>query len=159
MNEDERQFYLRKYAINIAKAASTTNENETESDDKMATAAKSDDVLISGDAANEQRTSAEIDKTIESADEFIPALMIIKQMPYTRAEQRRRLVGFWQVSALNYSTLTFVISIVQTSSRMLICLFLDFHTDCFGPAEAQATTRLIAPSVRSQVEQQVLDHL
>lgn len=31
-------------------------------------------------------------------DSFVPGLMIIKRANCTRAEQRRRLIGFWQVS-------------------------------------------------------------
>lgn len=36
----------------------------------------------------------------EKAKRFVPALMIIKRMSFTRAERRRLVLGYWQVSHL-----------------------------------------------------------
>lgn len=124
LNDDERQFYLRKYAINIAKAAAQESGADAEPSDAAAedaaeeapsgeqveTMTTTGRVAISGAAPNEQRSSrAQVESKTDTRttcddddddDEFVPALMIIKQMPFTRAERRRRLVGLWQVSAL-----------------------------------------------------------
>lgn len=52
-------------------------------------------------------TSTNSPKDTNTEDEqehskFVPALMIIKRMSYTRAERRRLVLGYWQVSLLDY---------------------------------------------------------
>lgn len=45
-------------------------------------------------------TPASKDEREDAAAQFVPALMIIKRMSYTRAERRRLVLGYWQVSSL-----------------------------------------------------------
>lgn len=75
LNRRQQLAYLRKYSFNMADPARKSNESGGEHDDD-------DDADV--DAEGQQK--------------FVPALMIIKRMSYTRAERRRLILGYWQVS-------------------------------------------------------------
>lgn len=62
--------YQRKYSINMAASSKKTDSNEQEYDNG----------------------------TELGGSKFVPALMLIKRMNYTRAERRRLILGYWQVS-------------------------------------------------------------
>lgn len=72
LNDDERLFYLKKYAINMSNSIK----------DEPSASAEPE----AGLGAN------------SSGEQFVPGLMIIKLTNCTRAETRRKLVGYWQVS-------------------------------------------------------------
>lgn len=129
LNDEQRQAHLRKYAINVA-AVTTSSDKEDDRQDDDDDDVEEGDVIESskqqqmvpadGEAAvseaimssQQPDAAAEVTKMGNSkktkkkkkSDKFVPALMIIKQMPCTRAEQRRRLVNYWQVSADRCST-------------------------------------------------------
>lgn len=71
----EQAAYLRLYSINMA--ASSTNTN-TDNDNQP--------------ADNQDGQLVDVKKS------FVPGLMIIKRMSYTRAERRRLILAQWQVS-------------------------------------------------------------
>lgn len=69
LNDDERLLYLKKYAINLS--------NSIRPDDGNG--------LAGGHEGGPD-------------ERFVPGLMIIKRTNCTRAEMRRKLIGYWQVS-------------------------------------------------------------
>lgn len=69
LSEEEKLAYLKKYSINLAKTKQ--NDDDGDQDDQH----KHDD------------------------EDFQPGLMIIKRIEWTRAERRRLIAGYWQVSA------------------------------------------------------------
>lgn len=71
LGQRQRVAYLRKYSINMVDPTKAKRRNEDDDDDE-------------GDNENKDR--------------FVPALMIIKRMNCTRAERRRLILGYWQVS-------------------------------------------------------------
>lgn len=81
----ERLAYLRVYSINMVapSAASSTTTTRANSE-----------------AGNE---ASEPDPKEEPASKFVPALMIIKRMNWTRAERRKLILGYWQVGSLSIS--------------------------------------------------------
>lgn len=119
LNDEQRQAHLRKYAINVAAVTSRASDEEADGGDNDGDGDQPDVIersavpVESGAGAVSEAISARPGRDAAKAakptnsggagnkksDEFVPALMIIKQMPFTRAEQRRRLVNYWQVSA------------------------------------------------------------
>lgn len=76
----ERLNYLRLYSINMVDPSSTKSETDNENNaEKLREGEK-------GECANQ-----------EPAQKFVPALMIIKKMNWTKAERRRLILGYWQV--------------------------------------------------------------
>lgn len=81
--ESELAAYQREYSINMAakipEANTTTNQENLTADSSEAGGSE----VGGGGSAKEQ---------------FVPALMIIKRMGFTRAERRRLVLGYWKVS-------------------------------------------------------------
>lgn len=77
LNEREKSAYLRLYSINIPAPSQATERHSSRASIKE---------------------KKEDEEEVENKKRFVPALMIIKRMNYTRAERRRLIVGYWQVS-------------------------------------------------------------
>lgn len=85
LGEKEKSAYLRLYSINIP------------APNQQASAEESAE-LNTDEAAEIPSYKDKTDTTKLNNKRFVPALMIIKRMSYTRAERRRLIVGYWQVS-------------------------------------------------------------
>lgn len=91
LSQEERCAYLRLYSINMVAPSRATT----------ATA----EVGLDGNKQSQEEVTAtrgETEGRRESAKgkRFVPALVIIKQMSYTRAERRRLILSYWQVSVV-----------------------------------------------------------
>lgn len=82
LGEKEKSAYLRLYSINVPAPNQQASTDSTDLNTDEST-------QVSSIAGTE---------TEKSNKRFVPALMIIKRMNYTRAERRRLIVGYWQVS-------------------------------------------------------------
>lgn len=81
LSDRERVVYLRKYSINmVASSSAAQEESEEDSDGKRGLSSVSEVVA-------------------EGGARYVPGLMIIKRMDYTRAERRRFVFGCWRVSS------------------------------------------------------------
>lgn len=98
LSEKEKSAYLRLYSINIP------------APDQQASAKSVD---LNTDEVAEIPSKARMDTTEQNNKRFVPALMIIKRMSYTRAERRRLIVGYWQVSLCEPYPLLLAFIIIQ----------------------------------------------
>ena len=78
LGKHEKDTYLRQYSINVV-GPTKSNDSSTEARDEVSNGGTSDQDQV--------------------AKKFVPALMIIKRMNWTRAERRRLIVGHWRVGA------------------------------------------------------------
>lgn len=85
LGEKEKSAYLRLYSINIPAPNQKASAEESAE-------------LNTDEAAEIPSYKDKTDTTKLNNKRFVPALMIIKRMSYTRAERRRLIVGYWQVS-------------------------------------------------------------
>lgn len=72
LGNEEKLCYLRKYSINMAASKASSTD------------------------------ATETNKEQEQEEQFVAGLMIIKRMDYTKAEQRRRVLAYWQVSSCHF---------------------------------------------------------
>lgn len=80
LSDEDKQQYLKMYAINMPAPKGTT---------KNLRVMKESNPVGGEDKVSDQ---------ISTDPQFVPALMIIKKMSYTRAERKRLVMGYWQVS-------------------------------------------------------------
>jgi hypothetical protein len=95
LSDEEKLFYLKKYAINLSTktAKSSTADKADAAVEIKSNGGGSLSAQTLADEQQQQQRAA-----LESGEQFVPGLMIIKQTDRTKAELRRRLIGLWQVS-------------------------------------------------------------
>ena len=113
LNDEQKLFYLKKYSINLS---SSIKQKKLDKEHK-------------GDSGDEGASLGEEDVgrvTATKQEQFVPGLMIIRRTDRTRAETRRQLIGYWQVSS-NYTKKKFV-SLSNTGPHLTALVEVDWSS-------------------------------
>lgn len=82
LSRKDKDVYLNKYSINIPAPILS--------------------ISVDHNNGSEGSQSIESGNNGAGSKRFVPALMIIKRMNFTRAERKRLVVGYWQVCFLDF---------------------------------------------------------
>lgn len=89
---DELAAYQREYSINMAAKQA---EGNAPSDDAVSGASNCDH--SDNNEKNNNNNNNNIIVPATKIDNFVPGLMIIKRMGFTKAERKRLVLGYWKV--------------------------------------------------------------
>ena len=99
LSQKERCAYLRLYSINMVAPSTSAEAVAPDSDKRSNSSAGAGSQLTGANAIKEETEEVPGGESAKVAGKrFVPALMIIKRMGYTRAERRRLILSYWQVS-------------------------------------------------------------